>query len=307
LLHNYEEIITKAKEFGQVVISVAAAQDKEVLEAIKDAMSMGLAKAILVGDAEIIRPLLAEVGLPADTPIVHEPDLKLAALTATSLVSKGEAQVLMKGLVNSGIFLKSVLDSEVGLRTGRTLCHFAAFEDPNGKKLQYHSDGGMNILPNLEAKEDIITSCIMALHTLGIKQPKVAILAANELVNPKMPATMDAKVLVDKHVAGEFCPESIIEGPISMDVALNPEAAKHKGLTSKITGDVDLFIFPTIEAANIVSKALIFYAKFKNSGVILGATHPIVMVSRADSSEAKLHSIALACLLAGGALKNKEI
>lgn len=306
MLRNFEEVVTKAKEFGEVAISVAAAQDKEVLEAVKAAMDAGLAKAILVGDATLITPLLTEVGLPADTPIVHEPDVKQAALTATSLVSKGEAQVLMKGLVNSGDFLKSVLNTEVGLRTGRTLCHFAAFEDPNGSKLLYHSDGGMNIAPNLEAKKDIITSSIMALGILGIKQPKVAILAANEVVNPKMQATLDAKALVDMHAAGELFPESIIEGPIAMDVALNPEAAKHKGLTSKISGDVDLFIFPTIETGNLVSKALIYYANFKNSGVILGATNPIVMVSRADTAEAKLNSIALACLLAGGAAKNKE-
>ncbi|MBP2657072.1 MAG: Phosphate butyryltransferase [Firmicutes bacterium] len=301
MLHNYEEVRTKAKEFGQIVISVAVAQDKEVLEAVKAAMDVGLAKVILVGDAALIKPLLAEAGLPADTPIVHESDVERAALTATSLVSIGKAQVLMKGLINSGDFLKAVLNREVGLRTGRTLCHFAAFEDPNGTKLLYHSDGGMNIAPDLEAKKQIITSCMIALTALGIKQPKVAILAANEVVNPKMQATMDAKALVDLHKAGELFPESIIEGPIAMDVALSPEAAKHKGLISKIAGDVDLFIFPTIEAGNLTAKALIYYAKFKNSGVILGATHPIVMVSRSDHAESKLNSIALACLLAGRA------
>ena len=303
MLRNFGEVVTKAKGFGQVIISVAAAQDKDVLEAIKDAMDAGMATAILVGDAALITPLLAEVGLPADMPIVHEPDVKQAALTATSLVRKGEAQVLMKGMVNSGDFLKAVLNTEVGLRTGRTLCHLAVFEDPNGDKLLYHSDGGVNIAPNLEAKKDIITNCIMALRILGIKQPKVAILAANEVVNPKMQATMDAKALVDMHVAGEFSPESIIEGPIAMDVALNPVAAKHKGLTSKVSGDVDLFIFPTIEAGNFVSKALIYYAKFKHLGVILGATRPIVMISRSDPAEAKFNSIALACLLAGGTKK----
>lgn len=305
MLRDFKEIIKKAKEFGQVVISVAAAQDKEVLEAVKVAMDLGLAKVILVGDADLIKPLLTEVGLPADTPIVHESDVKQAALVATSLVSKGEAQVLMKGLVNSGDFLKAVLNREVGLRTGRTLCHFAAFEDPNGEKLLYHSDGGMNIAPDLEAKKQIITSCMLALTALGIQEPKVAILAANEVVNPKMQATMDAKALVDLHKAGELFPESIMEGPIAMDVALNSEAAQHKGIKSQVAGNVDLFIFPTIEAGNLTAKALIYYAKFKNSGVILGATHPIVMVSRSDHAESKLNSIALACLLAGGAGKIK--
>lgn len=301
MLHNFGEVRTKAKEFGQVVISVAAAQDKAVLEAVKATMDAGLAKAILVGDAELIKPLIVTVGLPADTPIVHEPDVKQAALTATSLVSNGKAQILVKGLVNSGDFLKAVLNREVGLRAGRTLCHLAVFEDPNGTKLLYHSDGGMNIAPDFETKKDIIISCIRALTTLGIKHPKVAILAANEVVNPKMQATIDAKAFVDLHASGEFFPQAIMEGPIAMDVALNPEAAKHKGLISKIAGDVDLFIFPTIEAGNLTAKALIYYAKFKMAGVVLGATHPIVMVSRSDHVESKLNSIALACLLASGA------
>jgi phosphate butyryltransferase len=301
VLHHFEEVRTKAKEFGPVVISVAAAQDEEVLKAVKMAIDLGLAKAILVGDAGIIRSMIAKVGLPANTPIVHEPDVKQAALTATSLVSKGEAQVLVKGLVNSGDFLKAVVNREVGLRTGRTLCHLAVFEDPKGTKLLYHSDGGMNIAPDLAAKKDIITNCIMALTDLGIEQPKVAILAANEVVNPKMQATMDAKALVDLHESGELFPASIIEGPIAMDVALSPKAAQHKGLLSKIAGDVDLFIFPTIEAGNLTAKSLMHYANFKMAGIVLGTTHPVVMASRSDQAESKLNSIALACLLSGGA------
>lgn len=301
MLRNFQEVITKAKEYGRVVISVAVAQDKELLEAVKAAIDIGLASAILVGDIERIRPLMVVVGLSADIQIVNEPDGKAAVLAATALVSQGKAQVLMKGLVNSSDFLRAVLNKTVGLRTGRTLCHLAAFEDPNGTKLLYHSDSGMNIAPDLAAKKDIITNSILALNTLGIAKPKVAILAANEVVSSKMPVTMDAKALVDMHEAGELFPESIMEGPIAMDVAVNAEAAKHKGLTSQIAGDVDLFIFPTIEAGNLVAKALIYYAKFKHSGVILGATHPVVMVSRSDHAESKLNSIALACLLAGAA------
>ena len=282
MLHSFAEVVAKAQQCGQMVISVAAAQDREVLEAVKAAGLAGLGKAILVGDAALITPLVAEVGLPADTKIVHEPDVRQAALTAASLVRKGEAQILMKGLVGSGDFLKAVLNSEVGLRTGRLLCHFAAFEEPGGKHLIYHSDGGMNIAPTLEEKKDILTNSMLALAALGIKQPKVAILAANELVNPKMPATMDAKALVDWHKSGEYFPGSVVEGPIAMDVALNPAAAKHKGISSVVAGDVDLFVLPNIEAGNLLSKALIHYAKFKNAGVVIGATHPVVMVSRAD-------------------------
>jgi len=300
MLHNFEEVVAEAKILGRKVISVAAAQDKDVLESIKAAQAAGLAKAILVGDAELIKPLLAEVGLPADTPIVHEPEVKQAALTAVKLVKTGQAQVLMKGLVNSGDFLKAVLNSEVGLRTGRLLSHLAAFEAPGFYKLIYHSDGGMNISPDLAEKKDILTNAMLALRALGIQQPKVAIMAANEVVNPKMPATVDAKALMDMHTSGELFPDSIMEGPIAMDVALSAEAAKHKGIVSAVSGDVDLFLLPGIETGNILSKALTYYANFKFAGVILGATHPIVLGSRSDSAATKLNSIALACLMAGG-------
>ncbi|HWR38967.1 MAG TPA: phosphate acyltransferase [Patescibacteria group bacterium] len=306
MLKTFDEVVAKARELGKVVISVAAAQDREVLGAIKAVAEAGLAGAILVGDAAPIRAIMAEVGLPADMQVIHEPEPRQAALKAASLVRQGQAQVLMKGLVNSGDFLKAVLNPEMGLRSGRLLSHFAAFEAPDGDKLIYHSDGGMNIAPNLEEKKEILANSLAALLALGIQKPKVAVLAANEVVNPKMPVTVDAQALAALHAAGERFAGSIIEGPISMDVALNPKAAQHKGISSSVAGDVDLFLLPSIEAGNLLAKALIHYAKFKNAGVVVGATHPVVMVSRADSAEAKIHSIALACLLAAGAEQRKK-
>jgi phosphate butyryltransferase len=154
----------------------------------------------------------------------------------------------------------------------------------------------MNIAPALAEKKDILTNALVALAALGIDRPNVAVLAANEVVNPKMPVTVDAKALEDMGSRAEI-PPCVIEGPISMDVALSAEAAQHKGIHSNIAGKVDLFMVPSIEAGNLLSKALIFYAKFKIAGVVLGATHPVIMVSRADTSEAKLHSIALACMM----------
>jgi phosphate butyryltransferase len=299
VLHNFAELLNKARELGKVTISVAAAQDKDVLQAVKAAQDAGLADAILVGDAEVIRPLLSEVGLGAATTIIDEKNIIQAALTAVSLVRDGKAQVVMKGLLNSSDFLKAVLDSKVGLRTGRLLSHLAAFEVAGEAKLVFHSDGGMNIAPTLAEKTEILINGLLALQALGIDEPKVAVLTANEMVNPKMPATVDAKALGDLGAAGKL-PTAIIEGPIAMDVALNQEAAKHKGITSKISGQVDLFLVPNIETGNALGKALIYYAKAKMAGVVLGATHPVVMTSRAETAEGKLNSIALACLMAGG-------
>jgi len=294
---DFTELIKKAKTFEPKTISVAAAEDADVLEAVRLAHESGLAKAILVGDAKKIGPLAKAAGLEGNAAIVDEPNEGAAALKAVELVRGGRAQVLMKGLVNTSDFLKAVLHPEKGLRTGRLLSHLAAYEIPGERKLVFHADTGMVVAPNLEEKKQILVNSLLALAALGILNPKVAILAANEKVHPKMQATVDAAALVEMNGRGEF-PPMIAEGPIAMDVALDPEAARHKGIASGISGDVDLFLVPNIEAGNIAGKALVHYLKTKMAGVVLGATHPIVLTSRAESGEGKLRSIALACILA---------
>jgi phosphate butyryltransferase len=295
LFKTFEDVLEKVKGREPLTISVAVAQDKDVLEAIKLAEDAGLAKAILVGNKAEIVPMLEEINLAIDIPIVDEPDINQAALKAVSLVKRGEAQVLMKGMINSSDFLRAVLNGEEGLRTGRLLSHLAAFEVPGQEKLVFHSDGGMNIAPNLAQKKDILTNAILALNAMGIKKPYVAVLTANEKVNPKMPATIDAQELVIMWEQGAF-PSSVVEGPIALDVAVSPEAAQHKGIESKISGKVDLFLMPNIETGNACGKTLLYYANAKMAGLVLGATNPIVLTSRAETAIGKLNSIALACL-----------
>lgn len=299
MLRSFNEVMEKAKSTGKTVLSVAVAQDKDVLLAVKAAAEWGLAKAVLVGDETKIRPLLVETEMTHDVTVIHETDDDAAALRAVELVRNGEAQVLVKGLINSSNFLRAVLHPEKGLRSGKMLSHLMAFEIPGEPKLLFHTDGGMNVAPGLEEKKQIMISALEALRAMGIAKPNVAILTANEQVNPKIPATVDAQALATMAAAGET-PPCIAEGPIAMDVASSKEAAKHKGIQSQIAGEVDLFLMPAIEAGNLVGKALIHYAKAKNAGLILGATHPIVMVSRSDEAAAKLYSIALACLISGG-------
>lgn len=293
---NYNQIIDEIKSRGQVTISVAVAQDKDVLLAIKLAQDAGIAQAILVGDANLITPMLAEVGLSENTQVIHEPEITNAALKAVSMVKNGQAQVLMKGLINSSDFLRAVLHKEEGLRTGRLLSHLGCFEIPNQEKLLFVTDGGMNIAPTLQEKREILVNSMLALHAMGIKKPRVAVLTANEIVNGKMPATVDAKELADMSTRGEF-PLGIVEGPIALDVAVSKEAAKHKGIESKVSGEVDLMIVPNIETGNALGKSLIYFAKGKMAGIVLGATHPIVMTSRSETPEGKMNSIALACLV----------
>ncbi|SFL54182.1 bifunctional enoyl-CoA hydratase/phosphate acetyltransferase [Pelosinus propionicus] len=293
---NYYEMIAELKAHPLVRISVAVAQDKGVLEAVKLAQEAGIAEAVLVGDAALIAPLMEEVGLSADTPILHEADSSKAAMQAVSLVKKGEAQVLMKGLVNSSEFLRAVLHKGEGLRTGRLLSHLGAFEVPGQKKLLFITDGGMNIAPTLYEKKQILINAILALHGMGIIEPNVALLTANEVVNEKMPATLDAKILVEMRNNGDL-PASLIEGPIALDVAISQNAAQHKGIDSKIAGNVDLIMVPNIETGNALGKSLIYFAKSKMAGIVLGATHPIVMTSRSETPEGKMNSIALACMV----------
>jgi phosphate butyryltransferase len=302
-LRKFEELLVLAKQNGPVQVVLAAAQDEEALRAVKSAYDAGLAEATLVGDSKLIRPMLAKVGLSPDTRIVHEMDVAQAAVLAAGIVKKTKAGILMKGLVNSSDFLRAVLHPECGLRTNRLLCHLAAFEVPGDEKLIFHTDGGMNIAPTMAEKKDILQSALLALAALGIENPNVAILTANEVVNPKMPATMDAQALVEMNRQGEFG-SALLEGPISLDVAFSREAAAHKGIISQVSGQVDLFLVPGIEAGNLLGKALIYYAHAKSAGVIIGATHPVVMVSRADSASAKLNSIALACCIASGQGEN---
>ena len=298
-LTSFEHIVAAARARGPVTVAVAAAQDAAIIEAVRIATGLGLVRSQLFGAARQIRPLLQQAGLADSVEVIDEADTDRAARLAVEAVHAGRAQVLVKGQINSSNFLRAALNAECGLRTGGILSHLAAFEIPGQKKLAYHTDGGMVVAPTLEEKRAILLNALAALHRIGLDRPNVAVLTANEQVSASMPATVDAAALVEQWRGGAF-PDCVVDGPIAMDVAASAEAAAHKGIRSAISGDVDLFLLPNIECGNMVGKTLIFYAGAKMAGVILGATHPIVLVSRADNALAKVNSIALACLLSPG-------
>jgi len=252
MLRNYQEMRAAAQRRGPATVAVAAAQDREVLEAVHAAIRAGLAQAILVGDEAQIGPLAKEAGLDPKVPVIHEPDMAQASLKAAALVREGQAQVLMKGLVNSAVFLKAALDAERGLRTGRLLSHLAAFEVPGRAKLEFLTDGGMNIAPGLEEKQQILANALDGLARIGVAEPRVAVLSANEQVSPKLQSSVDAKAVADAWAGGAF-PGCVLEGPIALDVAVSPEAARHKGLSSRISGEVDLYLVPNIDAGNLLA------------------------------------------------------
>ena len=210
-----------------------------------------------------------------------------------------------QGLIDTKSFLKSILDKEVGLRTGKPLSHVCCFEVKGVKQLLFLTDVAFMTYPTLEDKVHIIENTVEVVHACGIECPKVAPLAAVEVVNPKMPVTVEAAELTKMNEEGKIT-GCIVDGPLSMDLAIDPEAAKHKGATDrKIQGDADILLFPDIHAGNLVYKTLVHTAEVKNGCILTGTQVPAILTSRSDTFQTKVNSIALAAVVAEGLKKNK--
>ena len=300
-MKNFKEIINLARERGPKTISVACCQDKEVLMAVEMARKERIANSILVGDIEKTKEIAKEIDLDlSNYELIHIEDLSEASLKSVELVSQGKADMVMKGLVDTSIILKSVLDKEKGLRTNNVLSHVAVFDIESYDRLFFITDAAMNLAPELNVKKQIIENACTVAHSLDIEIPKVAVLCAKEKVNPKMKDTVDAKELEEMCNRGEI-KGCIVGGPFALDNAVSIEAAKHKGITHPVAGEADILLAPDIEAGNILYKSLVFFSKSKNAGVIVGAKAPIILTSRADSEETKLNSIALGVLMSAKA------
>lgn len=296
---SFDELISKATSCGRKKISVAVAQDEPVLEAVKIARERGIADAVLVGDEEKIREIAASIDMNlADFEIVNEPDVEKAALKAVELVHNKQADILLKGMLETKIFLKSVLNKEVGLRAGKMMSHVCVFEIEGIDRLLFFTDVAFNTYPTLEEKVNIINNSVEVAKACGIEVPKVAPICAVETVNPKMQPTVDAQALTEMYEKGEIrgCE---VYGPLSMDLAIDEEAAVHKGVTNPVAGNADILLFPNIDAGNITYKILVRTAKVKNGNLLVGTAAPVILTSRSDDFETKINSIALAAVIAG--------
>ncbi|MCR5461285.1 MAG: phosphate butyryltransferase [Acetatifactor sp.] len=297
---GFDDIVAKVKECGMKKVAVSVAQDSAVLEAVRAAKDRGIADAVLVGDEAKIKEIAAQIGVNIDDfEIINEPDVIQASLTAVKLAHDGKVDMYMKGLIDTKNFLKSVLDKEVGLRTGGPLSHVCVFDIPMIDKLLFLTDVAFMTYPTLEDKVSIIKNTVPVCNACGIVNPKVAPLAAVEVVNPKMPATVEAQQLTEMCANGEI-KDCIVDGPLSLDLAIDPEAAKHKGATDrKIQGDADVLLFPDIHAGNLVYKALVHTVPgVKNGCILTGTKVPVILTSRSDTFETKVNSIALAAVVA---------
>lgn len=297
---SFDDLLSKINSISKKKVSVAVAQDKAVLEAIKAAKERNIADAILVGDEDEIRAIGAELGMNMDDyEIIDEKDVVEASIKAVGLVHDGKADMYMKGLLPTGTFLKSVLNKEVGLRTGKALSHVAVFEVPGIDRLLFLTDVAFMPYPTLEDKKSIIEYTVDVAKACGVDMPKVAPLAAVETVNPKMPVTLEAEELTKMNESGEIT-GCIVDGPLSMDIALYPEAAEEKGATGrKVAGNADILLFPDIHAGNLVYKAMVHMVPgIKNGCILTGTKAPVVLTSRSDTFETKVNSIALAAIVA---------
>lgn len=296
-LKSFDEVIKIAKGKKSKKIAVAAAADKHALEAVKNAITEEIVEAVLFGDEEKIREIAEQINFDlSETRIVNENDPVKASALAVAAIRNGEADILMKGHVSTGPLLKVVLDKENGLRKGATLSHVALMESPYYHKLLCVTDAAVNVAPEFKDKVEIINNAVEAFHKLGIAEPKVAVIGAVEVVNPKMEATEHAALLtlMNRRRQIKGC---IIDGPLALDNAISKEAADHKGIISDVAGDCDIILTPDINGGNILYKSLNFLGGATAGAVIMGATVPIVLTSRSDSERSKLCSIALAAAM----------
>ncbi len=292
MFKNLEELLQAAQSSPKAKMAVAAAADSEVLEAVKQAQESGMIEPVLVGEREAI----IEAGKKADFQvdpgwIVDCSDPDEIAQKTMELVAGGEAEFLMKGLIGTSTLLRALLTKEYGLRRDRLLSHLSVM-DFGLSRLIIMTDGAMNIAPDLEKKAQIISNAAEVAHKLGIEKPKVAPLAAVEVVNPDMPATLDAAALSKMAERGQI-KGVVVDGPLALDNAVNEEAAKHKGITSQVAGKADILLMPDIEAGNVFYKAMLYLGGFRGASIVVGAKVPVVLTSRADDARTKLLSIGL--------------
>ncbi|WP_179295554.1 phosphate acyltransferase [Bacillus sp. FJAT-45350] len=290
---NFKQVIKEAQKGTPVNISIAAAHDEDVMKAVKDAVDLGMITPFFIGFKVQIEEIARELEFDISSYEIHHTESEEEmTLLAASLAEQGKTEIIMKGLVNSTPFLRGVLHPDFKLRTDKLLSHLSAFEIPGVDHLTYMTDGGLNIAPNKKEREAIVSNGIEFLTDLGLAEPKVVLLSANERINEKMPVTQDSSQLV-KTLSSKY-PNAIIDGPLPLDLAISKKSLHHKGIESKVDGEADLLVVPTIEAGNILGKAITYYAGGTMAGIVLGARVPLILNSRSDSSLAKLASIALA-------------
>lgn len=293
--HELEEMVANARK---KTVAVACAHDRHTLEAILKADKKGILDYILIGlkDEILSQGLELGVHIPENNIINCKTDAESAA-KAVELVNQGKADFIQKGIMQTATLLKAVVNKQTGISLGKTISHVAFMEIPKYHKIMAATDGAMIMYPDLAKKKDMVDNAVTAFRKLGYEKPKVAAVCALEIVNPKMPETLDAIALKEMADSGEL-ENCYLAGPISIDIATSKEAAEIKHYDNPVSGDADIILCPAIYAGNMMVKALVRFADVKMAGCIVGAKCPIALNSRSSAFEEKYYSLLVSSLLA---------
>ncbi len=293
-----DQMVARAQSLPLCRMAVAAAHDPQVLRSVEEAYKLGIADAVLIGDARRIEAIARDEGLSLPGAVIKDcDDDRQAALKAVSLARAGKANIVVKGQVKTALFLRAVLDRERGIRRQKLISHVGVFEVSGLDRLLYMSDSGVVLYPTVWQKLVIIQNAIDAAHKLGVHEPRVAILGANERVHPSRPAGVEA-LLLARMAAEGWVTGAVVDGPLPLDVALRPNVAHLKGVPGPVAGHADVVIVPNVEAGNIAAKAIQYLGGGEMAGVVVGALVPILINSRADDAPTRLRSVAMAALVA---------
>ena len=299
---NFAELIETARRIGPVPIAVAVAEDDQVLASLVEGRDEGIVAPYLVGDQDAIEAIAARDNLRIDgMPLIHEPNHRQAARRVVGLVRAGDARVVVKGLLKTTELLGPVLDHQDGLRDCGLLTHVAMFDIPGRNRLLFISDGGVVLYPTWEQKLEIIRNAVHTAHRFGVAEPRVAILGASERVSGETSLGVE-QLVVAKMASQGWVEDAIVEGPLPLDVAIVPDAASIKGISTAMPGTADILIVPTVEAGNIVCKALQYFSGLPAPGIVVGARAPVIINSRADDAHTRLISSAMAVVWSEGKL-----
>lgn len=304
MLRRLDDLLIAAKQAKRKKMAVVFAHDSHVIEAVESACELGIIDPILIGKAEEIKQLIKHFELDINYEIIDEPDPVLATKIAMDMTNNGQVDIVMKGLIDTKILLKGVVNKEYGIVNSKLLSHVGIVEYPTLDRVLFATDGAMNIAPDKEEKILIIEAAVRLAHSLGYDQPKVGLVSAVEKVNPKIESTVVAQEIVDYYKDKDI--DFLIDGPFAVDNLVSMESVKTKGLTSKVAGVCDILVFPNLDGGNIFYKTSVFLAGGKSAGLIMGAKVPIVLTSRADTAEAKLNSILLAVVNKDGLLTSRH-
>jgi len=298
-IRNFRQLRSEARSAGPMRVAIVCADDDVALRAAADALNSGIVIPQFFGDATKIRARVRALGLGslASAQIIDAPDPMQAALTACKMAATGDSDILLKGHLRTDELLKVLLDRKTGLRTGRLLSDVLLYEDvlSGESRLVAITDGGLNVLPTLEQKRQIVLNAIDVLHCIGVTQPRIAVMSASEIVTEAMPSTVDAEALVGMAQQGEFG-DALLFGPLALDNALVLSAAEAKGITNPVAGRADCLIVPNIEAGNLLGKAVKYLGHSQCAHVVVGAAVPVLIPSRVESSDDKVNAMALGVL-----------